>query len=510
VAMRRGAPCRRRAARFVLVGVLCSALLACGGSSTRIRPRAPNIVVFLADDHGQWACGPCGNTEIVTPNLSRLAASGLMLTRATSPAPVCSPARASLLTGRIPSQHGIHDFISETAAFDRDWLAGEILLPELLQRAGFRTALVGKWHLGSNSLRPNRAFDRWISFNVGPQGWRNQYLHRGVVHISNQGVPDTLDGYPIEELVPMALDFIDHGRTETPFFILFAPTETHAPFEGHPERWVDRYRDSDFVEVPRGERAHLPVAGDHAVAPDRLEEMLAQYYAAVSHQDEQLGVILDGLEARGLLENTLVVYTSDHGHMNGHHGLVGKANATVPQNFYEETIRVPMILSWPSGLPIAGEVMDIPFDHCDLFQTIVDGAAVKVDDATLERIDSPGRSLFDIVRNPAAQWRSVQFTEHGNARMVSDGRGKLVRRYPPRDPLFGDEFFDLQADPRETTNRIGDPRYADRISVMSAILDNHFARYEVPEHSGLRVMEGPPFNGREPWRRTAAGISPPE
>ena len=508
--MRRGNPCRRRALCSIVVGALCLVPSACGVSTTRDQPQPPNIVLFLADDHGQWACGPCGNTEIVTPNLSRLAASGLMITRATSPGPVCSPARASLLTGRFPSQHGIHDFISETEAFDRDWLAGEIVLPELLQQAGFRTALVGKWHLGANSLRPYRGFDRWISFDVGPQGWRNQYLHRGVVHISNQGVPDTLDGYQTEELVPMVFDFIDHGRRDEPFFVLFAPTETHAPFEGYPERWVARYRDSDFVDVPRDESAYLPVAGEHAVAPDRLEEMLAQYYAAVSHQDEQLGVILDGLEARGLLENTLVVYTSDHGHMNGQHGLVGKANATVPQNFYEETIRVPMILSWPSGLPIAGEEMDIPFDHCDLFQTILDGAAVEVDAASLKKIDSPGRSLFDIVRNPAVTWRSVQLTEHGNARIVTNGRYKLVRRYPPRDPLFGDELYDLRADPREPTNRIGDPRYMDRVSAMSAMLDNFFARYEVPEHSGIRVMEAPPFNGREPWRRTAAGISAPE
>lgn len=509
--MRRGNPRRGRVTFAVVVAMLLLGLTACRGpSTTAVSSPQPNILLFLADDHGQWACGPCGNAEIVTPNLTRLAASGLLIERATSPGPVCSPARASLLTGRLPSQHGIHDFISETAAFDRDWLADEVLLPELLQGAGFRTALVGKWHLAANSLRPYRGFDSWVSFNVQPEGWENQYLHRGVVHISDQGVPATVDGYQTEELVPMVFDFIDRGEPNVPFFILFAPTETHAPFEGYPERWVDRYRDSDFLDVPRGESGFLPVAGDHAIAPDQLGVMLTQYYAAVSHQDEQLGVILDGLESRGLLDNTLVIYTSDHGHMNGHHGLVGKANATIPQNLYEETIRVPMMLSWPSGLPFAGEVMDIPFDHCDLFQTVLDAAAVEVDPATRDRINSPGRSVLEFVRDPAIEWRSVQFTEHGNARLVSDGRYKLIRRYPPLHPLFGDEFFDLENDPRETTNRIDDPRYMDRISAMSDLLEAHFVRYTVPERSGIRVMEMPPLNGREPWRRLAARVSAQE
>jgi arylsulfatase A-like enzyme len=155
-------------------------------------------------------------------------------------------------------------------------------------------------------------------------------------------------------------------------------------------------------------------------------------------------------------------------------------------------------------------VLDIPFDHLDLFQTVLEAAGVELDEPTRQRINSPGKSLFQVLGTDPASWRSVQFTEHGNARLVSDGRYKLVRRYPPLDPQHGDEFFDLLADPRETTNLIGSERHLDRIAWMTRALDDHFERFEVEERSGLRVMQLPSFNGREPWRRTAAALSPRE
>jgi arylsulfatase A-like enzyme len=467
----------------------------------------PDILLVVADDHGQWASRCYGNSEVLTPNLDRLAATGILVRRATSPGPVCSPARASLLTGRTPSQHGIHDFLAERPGSDRDWLAGEILLPELLRQNGYRTALIGKWHLAPNSLEPRGEFDRWVSFNVEPEGWRNQYLHRGTVHLSDQGTPVAVTGHQIEHLTRMAVEFITDQPAERPFFLLFAPTETHAPFEGHPERWLARYRTAAFSDVPRGETSRLPPSGESSVAADPPDEMLAQYYAAVSHQDEMFGSLLEALRAAGRLDNTLVIYTSDHGHMNGHHGLIGKSNATLPQNLYEETVRVPMVLSWRRGIRGGGLSLDIPFDHCDLFQTVLDAADVEIPAALEHRINSPGSSLLPFLEGTGTSWRRYQFTEHGNARLISDGRYKLVRRYPPVDPRFGDEFFDLAADPRESRNLMGDPRLKERIEAMARAMDEHFDRYREPGREGLHVMDMAPFNGREPWRRLAEGLS---
>ena len=121
-------------------------------------PAQPNIIVVMADDMGQWAVGAYGNPTVRTPNLDALAARGLRMTNATSPAAVCSPARASFLSGLLPSQHGIHDFIRESREFEREWLEGVRLLPERLQEAGYRTALIGKWHLGADSTVPYRGF----------------------------------------------------------------------------------------------------------------------------------------------------------------------------------------------------------------------------------------------------------------------------------------------------------------------------------------------------------------
>ncbi len=491
---------------FLLATCLVITTLACGSppvEDDEISTRPPNIVLFLADDHGQWAAGPYGNEEVETPSLDSLAASGVLMADATSPSPVCSPARVSLLTGRMPSQHGVHDFLSEQPDFDHDWLAGEVLLPELLQQAGYRTALIGKWHCTATSVKPERGFDRWLSYDQGPEGWPNQYLHQGTVHLSDQGSPISVDGFQLEYLGRAAREFIASGDPEQPYFLLFAPTDTHFPFEGHPEEWVERYRNADLNEVPAGETSAFPAADADSVAPENLHETLAQYYAAVSHQDAELAKILDLLEARDELDNTLVIYTSDHGLMVGHHGLLGKSNATVPQNLYEESIRVPMILSWPGGFPEAGITLDLPFDHLDLFQTILDAAGVELPEDLRRRIDSPGRSLLPVLYDPETQWRQYRFTEHGNARQINDGRHKLVRRYPPLDPRFGDELYDLEADPRETVNLVDSPDYREIGAELGAALDRHFERFEVPEHSGSTVIDQPPCNGIEPWQKLA-------
>jgi choline-sulfatase len=465
-------------------------------------PARPNILLVVTDDQGHWACGPCGNSEIQTPTMDLLAEEGTFFTNASSPSPVCSPARASLLTGRLPSQHGIHDFLSETGVNERDWLAAELLIPEILRDAGYFTSLVGKWHLSGSGKPPDGVFDRWLSYDVAAEGWRNQYLHTGRVHLLDDGQPLTVDGSQTSELARRAIEIIDERPHDRPYFMLFAPTDTHAPFEGHPEEWVERYRAASFVDIPRGETSSLPPNGAASVFPDDPTEMLAQYYAAVSAQDEWLGKILAKIDENGDLQDTLVIVTSDHGHMNGHHGLVGKANATLPQNLYDEVVRVPLVMRWPGTIP-AGRRSEIFVDHLDLFATILDAAEVDLDSPTLHRIASPGRSVLPVVNDPATGWRRFRFSEHGNVRMVADERWKLVRRYPPLDPRFGDELYDLANDPRETDNIVADPAYAKEVSRLREVLDRYFARFENPEKSGARIMEQPPANGREPWTRMA-------
>ncbi len=170
---------------------------------TQQMAKQPNILLFVTDDHGQWASGPYGNRELRTPNLDRLAATGVVMENAFTPTPVCSPARASLLTGLTPSQHGIHDYIA--MRFDRrDWLAGLHTLPKLLQKAGYRTGMCGKWHLG-NEDRPAAGFDSWFSI-----GSAYPVHHCGTREFCQQGRMATLRGYVDDIIAERAAQFLQH------------------------------------------------------------------------------------------------------------------------------------------------------------------------------------------------------------------------------------------------------------------------------------------------------------
>ena len=169
-----------------------------------------------------------------------------------------------------------------------------------------------------------------------------------------------------------------------------------------------------------------------------------------------------------------------------------------------------MIFGWPAGIAEAGTTLDLPFDHLDLFQTILDAAGVELGEELQTRINSPGRSLFPRLRDPEMEWRRYRFTEHGNARQISDGRYKLVRRYPPLDQRFGDELYDLETDPRENVNLIDSPDYQEIGARLSTALDQYFELFEDPEHSGRTVIDQPPVNGMEPWRKLADRLAAEE
>ena len=466
--------------------------------------KSPNIVVMMSDDHAQWASHCYGNSELRTPNMDYLAESGVQMQNAFTPTPVCSPARASFLTGRLPCQHGIHDVIRTTPEFDFGWLEGETILPELLKRRDYQTGHFGKWHCTASSLEPKPGYDRWVGFGNEASSYWNVYLHRGRVNFSDQGENIWKEGYQTQFLVDQAREFLEGRDQSRPFFVFLGLVNTHVPFENQPSRYVDEYRKVHFWDIPKGESSYLrPITP----VPEGHEEFLAQYYSAVSMIDDQIGILMDFLEGEGELENTLFVYTSDHGHMNGHHGLYYKGSATMPQNFFEESIRVPCLMRWPEGLP-AGVRLENPFDHCDLHQSILEAAGVSLTTEERRRFNSPGESLLSFLRNSEAEWRPYHFGEYGNARLVSDSKRKLVRHYAPHAGGFPDEFIDLKNDPRETTNLIDDPSREKEIVELSEVLEEHFARYEDPKRSAKNMASQPPCNPTEAWRNPLGEKAP--
>ncbi len=462
----------------------------------------PNILVIMTDDHGAWASGCYGNREIRTPNLDYLARSGLRATQAYTPNPVCSPARACFFTGLLPSQHGIHDWLAEDPSSPRDWLTGQVNLAQLLQAYGYQTGLVGKWHCG-NSHQPQRGFDYWLGYAHG------QYPHFGEQRFVENGKRLDYHGRQAPFLSEKAAEFLRKQKYSAhPFFLFLGLVDTHSPFTGHPERLVSHYRKCDFGDVPK--ESSNPGRGwvRFGVPVDEKlrREWLAQYYASVTLLDEQVGRMLDQLESNGQLEHTLVIYTSDHGHMNGHHGLYTKGNATVPQNLYDESIQVPFLARYPDAIS-GGSLLSAPIDHCDLFQTVLEVAEAK---APSDR-NYPGRSFWSLARGQPTPWRDRQYCEYGNARMVRTVDWKYIRRYPPHDTTYGDELYDLSTDPRESRNLLSSGIQEPTIAAsLKADIEGYFARYEIPKCSGVRILAQPQQNSWEPWRLTRPAQTPPE
>ncbi len=461
----------------------------------------PNILVFLTDDHGQWAQPAYGNSEIHAPNLDRLAARGVRMTRAYTPCPVCSPARASFFTGRMPSQHGIHDWIEEVShEFSHPGLKGQTLISELLANAGYNTGLVGKWHCG-RSREPHPGFDRWFSY------WTNQYPHRGTQNFSDQGKHVVEEGAQSPLLTDRAIEFLRHHHqspqhANQPFFLFVGYVDTHSPHNEAPPEFVSEYRDATFRDIPD---ETLPACHGRAIsraAPTVAAEQQRRtdYYAAVASIDREVGRVLAELETLGELDNTLIVYTADHGYNAGHHGIWEKGNGTNPQNFFDESIRVPCMISWPAGGIMQKATCDDAANHCDLHATLLDVAHATPSTSMAARINSPGRSYLSQLRgHPAENPQHVEICEYGNARMIRDDRYKLIRRSPFGGIRFADELYDLHDDPRETTNRIEDPSLASTIAKLSRQLQEFFDQYTVPDHSGLRLAHQPECTTGSPW-----------
>ena len=461
----------------------------------------PNILVFLTDDHGQWAQHAYGNSELKTPNLDHLAARGIRMRQAFTTCPVCSPARASFFTGLMPSQHGIHDWLEEkTDALTHPGLTGQILISQLMKDAGYHTGLIGKWHCG-RTPEPQPGFDRWFSY------WVNQYPHEGVQHFSDQGKLVIEEGQQSPLLTRRAIDFLqEHKKKEAadgkPFFLFIGYVDTHVPHNAAPAELVEEYRSATFRDVPVENfaachgRTLNPVEKD----PKKERHKHAEYYAAVSSVDREVGKVLDALEATGQMENTVIVYTGDHGLNVGQHGTWEKGNATIPQNFLEESIRIACTVSWPDGHILQNATCDDFVSHPDLWATLLEIAGATLKPATAARINSPGISYLRQLRGQTVPgWRQTLFSEYGNARMARTDRYKLIRRYPYAGVTFPDELYDFKEDPRETVNRFEDLSLKPVVEKLSSELDQFFIKYTVPGHSGLDLEHQPECTPASPW-----------
>ncbi|SDS67323.1 sulfatase family protein [Microlunatus soli] len=437
----------------------------------------PNIVMIIADDQGAWALGAAGNTEIHTPQLDALAASGTRFSNFYCTSPVCSPARATLLTGQPPSRHGVHDWISgrHVGADGVDYLHDQPIITDRLSEDGYRCGLSGKWHLGAND-QPRKGFVHWYAHQTGG----GPYYDAPVVR---DGELTEQPGYLTEAIADDAIGFItaEAGRPD-PFWLSVNFTAPHAPWkDNHPEEFTRLYQDCAFDSCPQ-EDDHpwtrytdggWPIGRE----PD-VRQSLIGYFAAITAMDHQIGRIVAALEEQQLRSNTVIIFVGDNGYSCGQHGIWGKGNGTYPLNMYDEAVRVPAIISRPGHIPV--QVRDDLLSGYDVAPTLLQLAGLPADGLGA----GPGRSFGDLLDGSERPTeRVVVFDEYGASRMLRTREWKYVARRGDEP----DELYDLITDPGERTNLVAEETHAATVTALAGELTDWFDRYADPARDGSKL-----------------------
>ena len=427
----------------------------------------PNVLFILSDDQGPWAMRCAGNDEIITPALDGIASAGIRFTDFFCTSPVCSPARASLLTGDIPSRHGVHDWIraGNVGAERIDYLEGQTLLTDVAAASGYRCGLVGKWHLGASDV-PRDGYVKWFAHASGMSPYYDAPM-------LDEGRPVKVARYLTDELTDHALAYLrDEASKAAPFWLSLNYTAPHYPWiDSHPREFTDLYADCAFAscpqEAPHPFTAHGNPATDEGFR--RPRESLTGYFAATTAMDASIGRVPEALRALGLRESTLVIFMSDNGMNCGHHGIWGKGNGTRPQNMYDTSVKVPCLIAQPGR--IEPGVCDALLSAYDVFPTLVDYLGLEHAPAR----EQPGRSFRPLLEGGTTPHDRdvVVYDEYGPVRMLRTREWKYVHRYPDGPH----ELYDLLRDPGERDNVVDASRCRSIVARMRERMQAWFAQY---------------------------------
>lgn len=445
----------------------------------------PNVVLIFTDNQQASTLGCYGNHEIHTPHLDALAREGMVFENAFCPNAFCSPCRASLLTGLMPSQHGIHSWLDDRRAgeWPGGWhaLSDHTTLPEQLKEAGYNTALIGKYHLGQPTT-PMPGFDHWVTMEDGHvrSFYRNQITENGASYFH--------EGHSVDFFTDKALTYLQQQQSAAQPFFLYLPYP--APYGHWPAtkeadrcRHSARYDECPMDSIPRQGLSKEAVDGflmrnkysdaslDFSMllrAPNDLAT-LRNYYAQISMVDEGVGKIVAELDRLGMGDDTIVIFTADHGLSMGHHGFWGHGAATMPSNLHQAAHSVPLIVR-QRGQIKAEARSNAMVSNLDLYATVLDAAGISSPKAT------PSRSLVPLL-NDAKHTHAddAVYSEQEETRTIRTQRWVLFQRFcHDGAPTFKDELYDVQADPGETLNLIDSPEHAEIRSELSAKLTAFF------------------------------------
>lgn len=449
----------------------------------------PNLLYILSDQHSPYVAGCYGDIVVRTPHLDSLAASGVMLTSAYCPSPICVPSRMSMLTGRHPFQNQVwtnhHILDSATPTF-----------AHALGAAGYRPMLIGRLHsIGPDQLRgyTQRLVGDHTPNHVGGPACDRGYLDRtaGPDRISLKRSGHGQSAYQVhdEDVVATAVDYLRqlgeerNGRTDVePFALSVGLMLPHQPFVARQEDYSvydgrvppphsPPLPDSELHSYLRWWRRHT---GIEEVGSEEVRRSRTAYWALVARMDALIGRILTALHESGLAEDTMIVYLSDHGEQAGEHGLWWK------QTYYEASVRIPALISWPGVIP-AGQRCDRVIGAVDITATVLDACGAP------QLPNAAGRSFLDLLRwpNRDTAWRDETFSEYCTdigwiTRMVRSGPWKLNYYHGHRPQLFN-----LDVDPDERNDLATDPSHAD---VRTSLLDRLLADWD-PDDIASRMAQ---------------------
>ncbi|MBD3181514.1 sulfatase-like hydrolase/transferase [Candidatus Poribacteria bacterium] len=431
-----------------------------------------NVVFIMTDNQGAWTLGCYGNDDILTPNIDNMAEEGVKFSQAYAVNSVCSPSRATFLTGLIPSQHGVHCWLGmekPDAQIGPDaycTISEFTNLPRVMSQAGYTCGLSGKWHLG-DSIKPQEGFSYWFT---KPKGHTSTFYNAEAIW---QGKIYREPRYFTDAITDHALDFLAQNH-EDPFFLYIAYNGPYGlgehMYKTHQNRHTDYYADKELPSFPR-KPIHPWLKNNREIINNPVS--IRGYAAACSGVDDGVGEILNALNEYGLDENTLVIYTADQGLCGGHHGFWGMGDHSRPIHTFEETIHIPLVFRHKGKIP-AGSLFDGRTCNYNFFPSILDylGMAEKTPEA------SPGKSYANAMIGQKIEWNNTIFHEFENTRMIRNDRWKYTKRYPSGP----DQLYDMQEDPGETNNLVGDEKFNDVISDMSDQLDGFFNAHADPKY----------------------------
>ena len=448
--------------RRALAAALPLSLLAVLPARAAAQPR--NVILILSDDHRYDFMGfmPGAPEWLETPALDRMAAEGAHVRNAFVTTSLCSPSRASILTGQYAHRHGVVDNTSPIPP-------GTTFFPEHLQRAGWRTAFIGKWHMGEDADDPRPGFDHWVSF-------RGQGVYVDPV-LNVNGERRQMKGYTTDILTDFALEWLGRQATngrQRPFLLILSHKAVHAEFVPA-ERHAGRYRDapipypatmanteSNYRDRPRW--VYEQRFGWHGVeyayhgALD-FDTFYRRYAETLLALDESVGRVLDHLKQSGLASSTLVIYMGDNGFSLGEHGLIDKRHA------YEESIRIPM-LAWAPGYIAPGSAPPQLVRNIDIAPTVLALAGVQPPGVM------DGRSILPVLTGDVGEWDSELLYEYyweyafPHTPTTFALRGDRYKYITYHGVWDISELYDLETDPQEQFNLIHVPAIRERIAAM--------------------------------------------